>query len=119
MSELYWILVIGSLNTVCNILFFICLIGLFVFTIGYLIDDDKEKYMEECKGFFKSIIGILIVCGLLGIFTPSSKELYVIYGIGPTIDYIKENETAKQLPDKAIKALDIYLETLSNENSSK
>lgn len=115
MSELYWISVLGNIYNMCAILCFICLIGLVIFTIGYIVEYDKEKY----KVILKSIISVLVICGLLGIFIPCPKELYVIYGIGSTIDYIKENETAKKLPDKAIKALDLYLETLTNENSSK
>lgn len=30
----------------------------------------------------------------------------MIYGVGGTIDYIKDNPTAKQLPDKYFKILD-------------
>lgn len=33
----------------------------------------------------------------------------LIYSIGGTIDYIKSNEKAKQLPDKCLQALDKYL----------
>lgn len=43
-------------------------------------------------------------------FTPSTEKAYKIVGIGGTIDYLKDNNTAKQLPDKCIKALDILLE---------
>ena len=43
------------------------------------------------------------------IFIPDKKTLYVIYDIGGTLDYLKENKTAKQIPDKAILALDKYL----------
>lgn len=35
--------------------------------------------------------------------------------LGGTIDYIKSNETAKQLPDKCIKALDKWVENLNEE----
>ena len=39
----------------------------------------------------------------------------MIYGIGGTIDYIKSNETAKQLPDKCIKALDKLVDNLNEK----
>ena len=39
----------------------------------------------------------------------------MIYGLGGTLDYIKSNEVAKQLPDKCIIALDKYLEEVDNE----
>ena len=34
------------------------------------------------------------------------NDALLIYGVGGTIDYVKSNKTAKQLPDKCIKALD-------------
>lgn len=43
-------------------------------------------------------------------FTPSTRKAYKIVGIGGTIDYLKDNNTAKKLPDKCIKALDMLLE---------
>ena len=36
--------------------------------------------------------------------------------IGGTIDYIKSNDTAKQLPDKCIKALDKWADNINEEN---
>ena len=44
-----------------------------------------------------------------------TNEALMIYGIGGTIDYIKSNETAKQLPDKCIKALDKWADNLNEE----
>ena len=35
--------------------------------------------------------------------------------IGGTIDYIKSNDTAKQLPDKYIKVLDKWVDNLNKE----
>ena len=37
---------------------------------------------------------------------PMKNDALLIYGVGCTIDYIKSNDKAKQLPDKCIKALD-------------
>jgi hypothetical protein len=39
-----------------------------------------------------------------------------IYGIGGTIDYLKSNETAKRIPDKCIKALDLYIDSQLKES---
>lgn len=41
--------------------------------------------------------------------------MYMIYGVGGTIDYLKDNETAKQLPDKVIVALDKYIDSLNED----
>jgi hypothetical protein len=47
---------------------------------------------------------------------PSKKDMLLIYGVGGTIDYIKNNDTAKQLPDKVVIALDKYFDTLNEDN---
>ena len=43
----------------------------------------------------------------------------MVYGVGGTIDYIKSNDTAKQIPDKCVKALDKYLDNLTKEENQK
>ena len=43
----------------------------------------------------------------------------MIYGVGGTIDYIKSNGTAKQIPDKCVKALDKWVENLIKEENHK
>ena len=61
----------------------------------------------------------LIIGGILIVFSfavPSEKKLYTIYGIGSTIDYIKSNDKAKEIPDKAIDCIYKYLDNYS-ENS--
>lgn len=42
----------------------------------------------------------------------------MIFGVGGTVDYIKSNETINQIPDKCIKALDAWVDSLT-ENESK
>lgn len=34
--------------------------------------------------------------------------MYRIIGIGETINYLRQNEASKELPDKCIKALDLF-----------
>ena len=43
----------------------------------------------------------------------------MIWGVGGTIDYVKSNDTAKQLPDKCIKALDEWVESMYEEEKKK
>ena len=40
------------------------------------------------------------------------KEALTILGVGGTIEYVKDNETLKELPDKCVKALDMWVESL-------
>ena len=76
--------------------------------------------MKRQKKFI--IIGwiITIFVGLIGIFIPSERQMYLIYGVGGTLDYLKENPTAQQLPDKYIKVLDkIADDYLTEEKGEK
>lgn len=53
---------------------------------------------------------------LMCVFIPSTKSLLIIYGVGGTIDYVKENKDANKIPDKCIKALDKYLDDALKED---
>lgn len=57
------------------------------------------------------ILARIIACiGIvISFFVPSESKLYVIYGMGNTIDYIRTNDKAKQLPDKAIDCIYINI----------
>ena len=79
-------------------------------------------YMQKFKMFlsyFKRFIFVTIIACLINFFIPTTNEALMIYGVGGTIDYVKSNETAKQLPDKYIKALDKCAENLTKEENRK
>ena len=116
MSELYWISVIGKLNTFFWIMFGISVAAaaiLFILTSDY--EDDHIKLAKPIK---RTIIST-IVCGLCGIIIPGKNEAYFIYGAGTIIDYCKDNSNVKEIPDKAIDALNRYIDSISeNENTN-
>lgn len=131
MKDLYWIIVLGNfsgLMIVLSVISGIVCVALgavwygFWWDIKEAIDSSfsiKELRIEHTrvtKWFVRSCV-VFIIAILFAVFTPNKKELYFIYGVGNTIDYLKSNDTAKQLPDKAIKALDKWLG--SNEHSDK
>lgn len=51
------------------------------------------------------------------IIIPTQHELMVIYGLGGTIDYIKSNDKAKELPDKVVNALTRYIDYVEKEKN--
>lgn len=118
MSEIYWITRVGILGNVCSIasIFgFIAFIAFIIFLplLAMEFEDDTMAFIKKIAKY----VGIVWVIAILGcIFIPTKKEMLLIYGLGTTIDYIQDNETAKKLPDKAVKALDKYLESLSEED---
>lgn len=119
MTEIYWLQVIGNLGGLCVTALVVTIIALIILTIGYCAfevydDDDRAKQAAIVKWLRRSAVGIVIsVVGV--VFIPGDKELMAIYGIGGTIDYIKSNDKAKELPDKVVDALTKYLETLNEE----
>ena len=133
MNEIYWI---TRLDAICNVLINIAVlsfvisvvIGAFAMYNRFAADDYEEGgkyyncYMQRFKiflNYFKRSIIVTLVLTVINIFIPTKNEALLIYGVGGTIDYIKSNETAKQLPDKYIKALDKYLDNLTKEENQK
>lgn len=43
----------------------------------------------------------------------------LIFGIGGSIDYLKSNDVAKQLPDKCINAIDAWVSSLTTEKKNE
>lgn len=120
MSELYWI---TRLDSFCGILLFIFIVS--GIAIPILIIGLYNAYEEEDKEIFKIVkkalkitvpVFILSIC--INLFTPTTKEAYMIYGVGGTIDYIKSDSVASKLPHKVIVALDKYLEILGNNEQN-
>lgn len=90
--------------------------NIFITPNTYYSDREDAKVMiKTFKPIRKySFIAFLILLPL-SILIPTKKEAMLIWGVGSTIDYIKENETIKQLPDKCVNALDAWVESLSDD----
>ena len=126
MKEIYWItrldLISGWLTgfaVVCGIIIFTASI----FYLGNKDDyeshqwEDSKNWMDFCSRIFKISLPSFFILVFASILTPTTKDAMLIYGVGTTIDYIKENDMARQLPDKCIKALDEWVESLSDNNN--
>ncbi len=133
MNEIYWI---TRLTCICNFLTAVAVVSFLIsaFTVVFVVcnrieANNYEKggenwnyYMQRFKMFlsyFKRFIFVAIVACFINLFIPTTNEALMIYGIGGTIDYVKSNETAKQLPDKYIKALDKYLDNINKEEEEQ
>lgn len=117
MKELYWITILGNISTASCIIAIITFACAIIFFAGYFLmdfDDDRKNTLTAFKYFFATTV----ITGLIAIFTPSSKELLFIYGVGSAIDYVQSNEEAKQLPDKAIKALNLWADDYLKDNKT-
>jgi hypothetical protein len=120
MNEIYWLTRLDDVKVLFGfIIAFTAIVlifggGAMIFNFDRYHDDEKRIYSAGKKITIISSI-ILFVFSIGTCFIPDTNEAYMIYGLGGTIDYIKSNEVAKQLPDKCIIALDKYLEGANNE----
>lgn len=117
MSELYWLTRLEYIQNFLVIVMAISSIILFISFVMWLV----SNYAEEAKKALKWVVSsftTLVISSLIFVFVPSTKEAVLIWGVGSTIDYIQENETAKQLPDKCINALNDWVESLSNPKNN-
>lgn len=109
MADLYWLITLGSLSEVLGAISVLGGITITILSLALLIAW-KSDIEEESKSFYKKWAkiawGIWGIVTLIAIAIPTKQQFYLIYGVGGTIDYLKENPTAKQLPDKCIKVLD-------------
>lgn len=118
MSEIYWI---SRLDYICNLFIVLSIIfgtvvvvGGFTLVVSDRLDNDYPTLLKIVK---RSIL--ILGFSLLGvIFLPNTKQAYMIWGLGGTIDYIKSNETVQKLPDKTVQCLDKFLDKYLNEEDS-
>ena len=126
MNELYWITrfysINGTIGTILVLSIIVAICAFISFNCG--IHDSDFEHDDRVRSICKKLINITkisfiitIISTIVFIFTPSQKEAYLIWGFGGTIDYLKENPTAKQIPDKCIKLLDKWV-TDELENDS-
>lgn len=114
MSELYWLTRLEYIQNFLVIVMSVSGITMFIsFTLWIMSESVKE--IRATLLWLRCTFAILVISSLIFIFVPSTKEALLIWGVGSTIDYIQENETAKQLPDKCINALNDWVESLSDE----
>lgn len=117
MSELYWLGVLGNLHDcgeIVVILSILVLLGLGIWTITF--GSEYDEPFKKIKRTFKCSIYALVFGINICLFIPSTKSLFIIYGVGGTIDYLKENKDANKIPDKCIKALDKYMDDVLKED---
>ena len=88
-------------------------IALFITFVLWVLANYEEEIRKSLL-WLRCAFATLVISSLIFVFVPSTKEALLIWGVGSTIDYIQENETAKQLPDKCINALNDWVESLSD-----
>ena len=112
MKELYWITVLAGVGKALLITSIIVLIVSVVIELMLLgaacYDEDDGARKRSYKYFRIAIISLFVM--MASLFIPSKQDMYVIYGVGGTIDYLKESEEAKKLPENVIKGCNVFIE---------
>lgn len=119
MSEIYWITRFDPINTCAMVFLVISAIvtAFFIICATLSIEENEKESLDLCKKILKCSTPIFIVCLLIKIFVPTTNEALLIYGVGGTIDYVKSNPVAKQLPDKCVNALDKWVDSWNIEEN--
>lgn len=124
MKEMYWISVVGNIGDVSEVMILFCGICILLFgSFSAIIDSGVSGFGDEIEArgarFLKKatktsfIVGIISV--FIAIFVPGEKQMYKIMGLGMTINYIKENDAVKNLPDKCINALEEWVDRIEED----
>lgn len=124
MNTLYWITRLDGINTLLGGSIFLMtatvISAIIMLSWDNYDDDEEEVYFTKIgKTLLKWLIPSLFIVVLSFIFTPTTKEAYIIWGVGGTIDYLKTNKDAKDIPDKTIKALNVFLDKECKTDSIK
>lgn len=123
MNEIYWITRLDAINNLSIAFIVVGIIISAILTILHMfaVSGGEDEAVKDIKPYRISSYIVLIIGVLMNTFIPSTKDAMIIWGVGGTIDYIKANDTAKQLPDKCIQALDKFVDEymLNEENDKK
>lgn len=123
MGDLYFITRCGALHSLGVWMGFISVFTFIILNAVAITTDDwdgedcfSEKVKTNLRKFAKTFLVTSVIGVILAVLVPTKDEAYVIYGVGSTIDYVKSSDKAKELPDKAINALDRWLESISDDS---
>lgn len=118
MNDLYWLTRLDAINTVSLTFEILSSISVILSLLVCLTTEDILPPKKVIRPVFKIAVPTFTISLLLQIFVPTTKEALVIWGIGGTMDYLKSNEKAIQLPDKCIDALDLFINEYINESET-
>lgn len=126
----FWGFIAGALFVaVCEAIegHWLCVIWVFIATMYCFLADLFKEYSDDFrelsaerrrKSLNRSVI-ICVITSMICCFVPSSKTAMAIWGVGSVIDYVQENESLKELPDKCVKALEVWADSLNEEEKEE
>lgn len=117
MIEIYWLQRLGNIGFCFNIGFWFCVVIAFVIAFWCVMEGFEVFRDKHLVHWFKKFAMVFAFFTIGAIIIPTQHDIMVIYGLGGTIDYIKSNDKAKELPDKAVDALTRYIDYIEKEKN--
>lgn len=127
MLEIYWLQRLGNIGFCFNVGFWFCIAFAFAIvvwcTLEFLFEDESavSKVFGDNRftRWLKRFAMVFVFFTIGAIIIPTQHDIMAIYGLGGTIDYIKSNDKAKELPDKVVNALTKYIDYIEKEKNDK
>ena len=114
MWEVYLISRLDGVVIASWILFAVFALVLVIAIAAIIIENDSyspcEKSLKLLLKTKKISLFFIIPCFLIGLFLPNKNDALAIMGVGTVVDYVQENKTLQEMPDKCVQALDIWLD---------
>lgn len=118
MNEIYWLQRLDNFTSCFEAMMvfsivLICIFGVAQLASRILYDDEGLAHAAKKtrKPFIISMCSLAVAAAGL-VFMPTTDEAFMILGVGGVVDYIQENETLKELPDKCVEALEAWSDSL-------
>ena len=129
MVELYWFTRLDAINNMFFTVLFISITCLVASIFWFFIvknaepsacegESAKQSYLNTLitiKKIIKKISVAVIISAIFTTFIPTKQDALLIYGVGGILDYAQSNEKIKQLPDKAVDALNIIIDNYTED----
>lgn len=114
---LYWITRLDGIHNTGSIFMVLFGLGLICFVVvAFCMASEDYEWDDMKKPIWVSVVGfVLNLC--ICLFVPTTKEALLITGVGETLNAVMTNETVKQIPDKAVLAIDKYLDEVLNDET--
>lgn len=123
MGQIYWLQRLAWVSDFFSVALFASLLCFIIAVtavfLAFCLGDLDEGFFRSVRPYSKKLLLLFAFLCIGSAILPDKQDLWEIYGIGGTIDYIKSNDKAKELPDKVVDALARYVDSIEQEKKDK
>lgn len=118
MNEIYWIQRLDNVYSCFEGLLIISIVAACILIPAAVFGKeftDRQDFTAKSKRWLTATICTLSLSAAGLVFMPTTNEALTILGVGTVIDYVQDNDSLQQLPDKCVKALEAWADSLTEE----